>query len=413
MASSPKLSVRLSAVTPLFLGGAAPNEQAELRPPSIKGLLRYWYRALDGDYARVENGVRRDDRFFGSTSTGQSPCLLRVGNWMTGEAAWDKARYQRLLGQDGFKRGPRADAHNGLNYLGYSLELGENHRKALPAGASFTLDILTRPDVVDNDMKRAWLGSLWLLTHIGGLGSRSRRGFGSLRLTDWRNWDEATQLPLACNADSPATWSERMTQCIDLLHQWFRRPVEAQHTVLGRTARMLLLRNGHDTWEQALDDAGYRMQTFRQRRQPDYHAVKRHLIARHHQQLLNPPTVDPRWLTRGPERAGFGLPLAFRYRSLQLLPYPGGQSRSAETTFVGTEHDRMASPLFIRVHRLGTRFHAGFAHLEAPSLPPNGRIKEQSDRDGRRPLSPEQDAGTIVQRFLDQHVRADAVEVAL
>ena len=89
MAMPPKLTVRLSAVTPLFLGGADPKHRAELRPPSIKGLLRYWYRALDGDYAANE------PRFFGSTDAGQSACLLRVGEWTNGTDRWEGWRDTR------------------------------------------------------------------------------------------------------------------------------------------------------------------------------------------------------------------------------------------------------------------------------------------------------------------------------
>ena len=41
-----ELGVRLETVTPLFLGGAEQNGYAELRPPSVKGALRFWHRAL-------------------------------------------------------------------------------------------------------------------------------------------------------------------------------------------------------------------------------------------------------------------------------------------------------------------------------------------------------------------------------
>ena len=37
-------------VTPLFLGGADPNK-AELRAPSIKGALRFWWRALNPHFS--------------------------------------------------------------------------------------------------------------------------------------------------------------------------------------------------------------------------------------------------------------------------------------------------------------------------------------------------------------------------
>ena len=40
------LEVEVEAVTPLWIGGA--SAQAELRPPSVRGCMRFWFRALAG-----------------------------------------------------------------------------------------------------------------------------------------------------------------------------------------------------------------------------------------------------------------------------------------------------------------------------------------------------------------------------
>src|SRR5205823_1602619 len=126
----PKLTVRLSAVTPLFIGGAEPNDRAELRPASIKGLLRYWYRALDGSYAANES------RYFGSTDAGQAGCLLRIYEWTEGAMSWDQERYRTR-----FTNGSGTHSTNGLIYLGYTLKMRPNDRKAIPQGTGFTLEI--------------------------------------------------------------------------------------------------------------------------------------------------------------------------------------------------------------------------------------------------------------------------------
>jgi len=67
------LTVTLKTVTPLFLGGARQNEHAELRPPSIKGALRFWYRAIDPQYNQKVDPSKRDSptweqRLFGRSS---------------------------------------------------------------------------------------------------------------------------------------------------------------------------------------------------------------------------------------------------------------------------------------------------------------------------------------------------------
>jgi CRISPR-associated protein Cmr1 len=40
-----KITVKLETVTPLFLGGADPRGEPELRPPAFRGAMRYWLRA--------------------------------------------------------------------------------------------------------------------------------------------------------------------------------------------------------------------------------------------------------------------------------------------------------------------------------------------------------------------------------
>ena len=42
------LDLELEAVSPLWIGGA--DSRAELRAPSFRGCLRYWFRALAGAF---------------------------------------------------------------------------------------------------------------------------------------------------------------------------------------------------------------------------------------------------------------------------------------------------------------------------------------------------------------------------
>lgn len=175
---------------------------------------------------------------------------------------------------------------------------------------------------------------------FGGVGTRSRRGLGSLRIEAWDGWSECNELPLPSQASTPQEWlnilEKGLKEGIGVLRQWFPKEPDGDQTAVKKGARFLVLKQGHPDWEHALDDAGLRLQQFRQRKQPDYDAVKAYL--------------NGGALATGPERAGFGLPLAFRYSSL----------RGASVTFTGTDHGRMASPLLIRVVKLGNQYHAAF-----------------------------------------------------
>ena len=58
--SSKEITASLEIVTPMFLGGAATTEVADaIRPPSIKGALRFWWRALN--WSRVYQGDSATD----------------------------------------------------------------------------------------------------------------------------------------------------------------------------------------------------------------------------------------------------------------------------------------------------------------------------------------------------------------
>ena len=395
MPTSDKLTVHLSAVTPLFLGGAEPNERAELRPPSIKGLLRYWYRALDGEHPTWER------RLFGSTDTGQAPCLLSVSEWREGTQPWERSHYSRPFNpsnphQGGFQRGGGRSGQNGLVYLGFSLTLPPNNRKALSPGEGLTIAVLPRPqqskewdDRKASKMRRAWLAGLWLLVHVGGVGTRSRRGLGSLRIEEWDGWSECDELPLPSNANAPQEWLSRLEKGLGVLRQWFPREPGGDQTAVKQGARFHVLQQGHPSWESALDDAGLRLQQFRQRKLPDYSDVK--------------VCLNGGALATGPERAGFGLPLTFRYGSLN----------GASVTFAGTDHGRMASPLLIRVLRLGNQYHAAFIHLPAPLLPGGERVKGRRGNREVGPLLWHPNARAIIQEFLDTKVKPDALEVTL
>ncbi|MBA4369031.1 MAG: type III-B CRISPR module RAMP protein Cmr1, partial [Desulfobacterium sp.] len=49
-------------VTPMFLGGSDPKK-AELRAPSVKGALRFWWRALYGS-DNLEKMKKREGEIF-------------------------------------------------------------------------------------------------------------------------------------------------------------------------------------------------------------------------------------------------------------------------------------------------------------------------------------------------------------
>jgi CRISPR-associated protein Cmr1 len=77
------LKATFRIVTPMFLGGANPENIAELRAPSVKGILRFWWRVFETPMS-VNNNTSKlaeiENRIFGGAgkNQGQSIFSLRI-----------------------------------------------------------------------------------------------------------------------------------------------------------------------------------------------------------------------------------------------------------------------------------------------------------------------------------------------
>jgi CRISPR-associated protein Cmr1 len=149
-----KIEVRLETVTPLFLGGAeGKNSPPELRPPAFRGAMRYWLRAALGGVIEDENleGLHKlETAVFGDTDSG-SPITVRI--------------VQKNLPQ---KKYP---------ILPHKTPSGKAH--AFLPGQQFEL-ILQAVRPIE---PLVWVNAamaLNLALTFGGVGLRSRRGYGTL-----------------------------------------------------------------------------------------------------------------------------------------------------------------------------------------------------------------------------------------
>jgi CRISPR-associated protein Cmr1 len=150
-----RLTVTLETVTPMFLGGA--EQKPELRPPSIRGQLRYWLRAAlgsvigDQDTEALKDLKLAESEIFGNTEgTGSVGVRLRQSD-LTHEKIAPLPHKDSPTRFDGF-----------LAKQKFHLTLVQQH------GTQTT-----------------WLsalGALLLMVSFGGLGRRSRRGWGTLQI---------------------------------------------------------------------------------------------------------------------------------------------------------------------------------------------------------------------------------------
>jgi len=348
-----KISAHFEIVTPMFLGDA--NQKAtRISEASIKGALVFWWRALNyavfvkeaaGDQAKALAALYEREVFlFGGGGSGQSRVLLKVRTQtISGSAAPES-----LL--PGVKDG------DGIAYLGYGLmDYKGKLTRSCFNGGNFSIDLIIRQGALtDDDIGKSILPAIKLFGLIGGLGSRVRRGWGSVALSELSVDGEASWV----QPDSLGAYELALK---DILGERFRSvsgktfPITAfAHETdircgsqLGTTplACMSNVSKGlqrYRSWGQTGDDgiAKVNGQPSEMNFRADHDWFKdknRSMTGKFADTAGNTHSTDAL-----PKRAAFGLPHNYFSRGF------GKMDVSAAKT------DRRASPLMFHVHKLAT-----------------------------------------------------------
>ena len=174
-------------ITPLFGGGVEAKKADPLkviRETSIRGQLRFWWRAMRGT-GTLQEMKKREDALFGSggENASQSKVLIHVKDIKEGRA---KPVY-RINNY----RVEYVDRNDPTNYAAFSLpqtdkelrKLRDEQKQAVPIdireNVEFTLEI-SYPKSEAAEIE----AFLWAWENFGGIGGRTRRGFGAIQRTD-------------------------------------------------------------------------------------------------------------------------------------------------------------------------------------------------------------------------------------
>lgn len=258
-------TLHLQVVTPLF-SGDDPGGSALIRVPSVRGVLRFWLRAVVAGRGLVRREDLRalweaEEGVLGSTRV---PSRIGMRIRSQPETSTEK--------QPPWTQNSRPTRFDGAQYLlGQGLwRHGEGLiRGHVPPDATFKLDVrFSGDDVVDS----RFLLALWAWLTFGGLGARTRRGFGQLRClgvsgadlpagwstgqlarpTSWDGWDALARnvYPPRPPWSDPKSWTDLPTTADELppdtvaghptLHRrwWSAEVVELNATDLGRALHL-------------------------------------------------------------------------------------------------------------------------------------------------------------------------------
>ncbi len=398
-----ELTATFQVVTPMFSGGADPKTVEGYRLAGVKAQLRFWWRALH--YPKLYRDQmhqpgfpaadlrthalkalrQQEARLFGSTD-GQAGFLMRLiaprdrPHIQTGDILKDAA---------GNPVGP------GARYLGYGLMTAYSSRNGPKEGTvqracilpeqAFTISLRMKPRAEGFDGLRRAVIAFGLL---GGLGSRIRRGYGSVSLIALEGG-----LPW-----QPPKTAEAYRDALTAVLPTDLSAAEASppFTAFGPKTRLEILATRSDPLA-ALDHLGRRMQRHRSwghRGQVNGTPSERNFPDDH--DWAEEPN-SPTFRSVVPRRIVYGLPQNYS-KVLGVKPL--------------APRDRRASPLLLHVHALADGRFAAVATLMPSDFLPgtNPEVEVTTGNPKHRPANID---WSVLDEFFDGPPKRAAVNATV
>ncbi len=351
-----EVTLEIENITPLFIAGADQRyiENEGLRTPSLRGLLRWWFRAIMGGVKfstgdlNLKSVKEEEEKIWGSTKN-QSKVSLKIF-----PISLKISTFQNIRGR-------------GIKYLSY----GASDRPYIDLGSQFKLHVIFKRSISNEDKKKV-IAALWLLLNLGNIGSKSRKGFGSLRIRKDITIDEMEFINPKSLDELERYIRNNLKKCLRIFG-WngsiSRSTSLPQYSIIApHYWRMKILSNTHNSAIDAINYIGEKIREYREDRgnpsarhtrhtrrgtfsywvTKDYHSVK---------------SIYTKGSPSTPQGSIFGLPHQFQFQSLPDRP---------KAMVKGIRHDRRASPLHIKIWKLdNNQFAIGLQLFKSLFLPEN------------------------------------------
>ncbi len=211
----------LEFISMAFLAGANQDKQdCDLRPATLRGLLRWWWRTMHTGHVDLDTLCKLEAAIWGDSKTG-SPVRIQLKRLSISKVGL-------------FNKPHQTKRHTlGLAYASYGMDERNNKSKRRAqrwyshAGSRWSMTVSirngyyeTKRPLTSDVILRQVEASIWLLTKYGGVGSRSRKGFGSF---DDVKIEEFTLLMTAKISVKPLGKSAQLILMDVLVHQPLKR----------------------------------------------------------------------------------------------------------------------------------------------------------------------------------------------
>jgi len=328
-----QITFECETITPMFLAGAD-GKTPELRAPSIKGALRFWWRAMNSDLT-YDQLLKEEEKLFGGTQTQnlKSPILLKIS-----QPQFDEVHARTYKN------------YHGLAYLYYSMIHFGGGRSAVPPKTKFDVVLKAKGE---KTIKKS-IACFWLLTFFGGVGSRARRGCGNIQMQNAIDPDN-----LLDNL-SFSFFPKEGEELNDFLKDNYLKVKELLKVNLNSKdqnnysnlfdAKLCISDSGKNDWTDALNEIGNIFKNFR--------------LDKNNRAIL-------KWY----ESAAFGLPVKHK-------------AFTVNSVFSARNDDpikRRSSPVIIRIVKFNNEYYWMVLHLSGEFLPKNQNNEDiKTNRQNRR-----------------------------
>jgi CRISPR-associated protein Cmr1 len=326
--------IEIEIITPLFGGGVEPGENDPItliRGTSIRGQLRFWWRATLGANCKSVSELRKREGEIWGTTEKPSSVNLRV-------KILDNGKEEICAQYSSGKKFPKFT--NG--YPGYALFPFQGDSSGKPpsiARKNIKFEIILY--FLESQSKEVE-ASLWAWLNFGGIGARSRRGCGALYCKDFA--------PKTANVSELSSWFKENKKKFNIPPSLL---VPQGWPTLGSTFLVKEEVNVFKAWEDAVN----LMYDFRQKVSFGRSSDARNLPGRSRwpeadslraitgKGAVNhkiPSTIEARLLKENPAfpRAELGLPIIFHFKDQADSP------NNSELYSVNSK--RMSSPIILR-----------------------------------------------------------------
>lgn len=358
---------RYKLITPLFGGGVTPGEADPItvvRATEVRGHLRFWWRATRGGQFNGDLSAMKaaEEQIWGSAAAQGKPGPSDISLNISDARQGTEIQRVEIRTKHGSQQVYVGDVMSPYSYVAFPLrpEQGKPAGKVRD-GVEFTLTLMYSANHAE-DIAAA----IWAWETFGGIGARTRRGFGALECVGVNGVSPIQ--PLAGNALGEIQTKLNM---YTVKGTW---PPGVPHLVRGMKVVPPGGRSSaDDAWRYLFD----RLKRFRQARFPDSNGRPFGRSKWPEPDAIRNVTGDSatkhakrRLAFDKFPRAAFGLPMIFQFKDANI-------GDPSQTSLEGAEHDRLASPLILRPLACADGTYIGLAAvLYAPTLPPNGlRLK--------------------------------------